>query len=185
MSQEVDDPANKAREATFSIRTDVRLRRADGFRMLGMYEDAEAELARVPPEDRLDEAVLVMKVAVRQDAADWERMRGPASILRGRYPEAVEWWITDAYATRRCESIEAAREILIEGEERHEDDPGIKYNLACYACRLGDSGTAMRYLMTAISLDSKYKEMAFADEDLTEVHEILRKTGLAPGNSEE
>ena len=150
MSQEVDNPANKGREATFSIRTDVRLRRTDGFRMLGMYEDAEAELARV----------------------------------RGRYPEAVEWWIADAYATRRCESIEAAREILIEGEERHVDDPGIKYNLACYACRLGDSGTAMRYLMTAISLDSKYKEMAFADEDLTEVHEILRKTGLAPGNSE-
>ena len=110
MSQEVDDPANKAREATFSIRTDVRLRRADGFRMLGMYEDAEAELARVPPEDRLDEEVLVMKVAVRQDAADWERMREPARILRGRYPEAVEWWIAEAYATRRIESIEAPPE---------------------------------------------------------------------------
>ena len=74
---------------------------------------------------------------------------------------------------------------MIEGEERHEDDPGIKYNLACYACRLGDAGAAMRYLMTAISLDSKYKEMAFADEDLTEVHEILRKTGLVSGSSEE
>ena len=185
MSQEVDNPVNKAREDTFSIRTDTRLRRANGFRMLGMYEDAEAELARVPAEDRLDEEVLVMKVTVRQDAADWERMRGPASILRGRYPEAVEWWIADAYATRRCESIEAAREILIEGEERHVDDPGIKYNLACYACRLGDSGTAMRYLLAAISLDSQYKEMAFSDEDLKELREALRKTGLVSENNEE
>ena len=175
MSQEVGRSANDDPEALFPVRTEVRLRRANGFRMLGMYEDAETELAKVPLPDRLDKEVLVMKVVVRQDAADWGRMQEPARILRKRFPEAAEWWIAEAYATRRSESIQAAREILIEGEERHENEPGIKFNLACYACRLGDSDTALRYLLAAIALDSKYKEMAFADEDLNEVHEVLDK----------
>ncbi len=183
MSEEVDSPANDGQDTTSPIRTDVRLRRANGFRLLGMFGDADAEMDKIAEGDCLDRDVLVLKMAVRQDAEDWEGMRSAARLLRHRYPEAVEWWIADAYATRRSESIEVAREILIEGEERHADEPGFKYTLACSACRLGDSDTALRYLLAAIALDSKYKKMAFSDEDLTDMQEVLREKGLAPGDA--
>ena len=72
-------------------------------------------------------------------------------------------------------SKEMLNNIFDRFHRSHENEPGIKFNLACYACRLGDSDTALRYLLAAIALDSKYKEMAFADEDLNEVHEVLEK----------
>lgn len=176
---------NETDEKASSVRTEVRVRRANGFRMLEMYEDAEGELSRIRNEDQFEEDVLAMQVAVRQDAKNWEGMRESARILRRRRPEAIEWWIADAYATRRSDSLGAAREILLEAETIHESDPGIKYNLACYACRSGDMQTTMRYLLAAIALDEIYKGMAFEDEDLIEARGELRRMGFVKESPEE
>ena len=172
-------------ESASSVRTEVRVRRANGFRMLEMYEEAEMELSRIPSADQYEEDVLAMQVAVRQDAENWEGMRDSARILRRRCPEEVQWWIADAYATRRTDSLGAAREILMEAESVHESEPGIKYNLACYACCSGDMQTTMRYLLAAIALDEVYKGMAFEDEDLAEARGELRRMGLAKESPEE
>lgn len=179
------DDVSETEERAASVRTEVRVRRANGFRMLEMYEEAEKELSLIRTDDQYEEDVLAMQVAVRQDAENWEGMREAARILRRRRPEAVEWWIADAYATRRSDSLGAAREILMEAETVHESDPGIKYNLACYACRSGDMQTTMRYLLAAIALDDVYKGMAFEDEDLVEARSELRRMGFAKEPPEE
>ena len=53
--------------------------------------------------------------------------------LRHEFPEEAEWWVMDAFATRREESIEANP---IERLAFHYDDALIRYNLGCYACVL-------------------------------------------------
>ena len=110
------------------VRTEVRLRYANGFRMLGMFAEAEKELAKVVPEDRLDREVLAMQVALWQDAEEWEKMVKPARTLRLRHPDEVDWWIADAYATRRCQKLEEATDILLEAEKLHvQDEFSSKY----------------------------------------------------------
>ena len=179
MTEESDQANNHGNDTFSPIRTKVRMQRANGFRILEMYEEAEEELSKICPEDRLGRDVLTMNLAVRQDAEDWSSMLKTARILRHQYPDASEWWIAEAYALRRSESMEAAREVLLDAEKRHVDDPCIKYNLSCYSCRKGDIKTALRYLLAAVELDAKYKKLALEDEDLVEMREVLLKLGFS------
>ena len=156
------------------MKTEVLLRYANGYRILEMFEDAEGELSKIPPEERLGDRPLAMEVALFQDCGKWENMREAAGRLRKRHPEESDWWIAEAYATRRCRSIEEAREILLEGVEAHSEEPSIKYNLGCYACVLGDPEEALGQVRSAIALDPKYKSMALEDEDLEAVRDDLR-----------
>jgi len=177
-----DQASNHDNERCSPIGTKVRMQRANGFRILEMYDDAEKELSKISPEDRLGRDVLTMNLAVRQDAEDWSSMLKTARILRHQYPDASEWWIAEAYALRRSESMEAAREVLLDAEKRHAEDPCIKYNLACYSCCNRDMKSALRYLLAAVELDSKYKQLALADEDLFDMRDVLLKLGFSSGS---
>jgi len=179
MTEGSDQANNHGNETCSPIGTKVRMQRANGFRILEMYEDAEEELSKISPEDRLGRDVLTMNLAVRQDAEDWSSMLKTARILRHQDPDASEWWIAEAYALRRSESMEAAREVLLDAEKRHVDDPCIKYNLSCYSCQQEDMKTALRYLLAAVEQDAKYKKLALADEDLVEMREVLVKLGFS------
>ena len=61
-----------------------------------------------------------------------------AKCLLNHDPAEVQWSISLAYATRRAESIEAAKVILLEAVERHPKEPILHYNLTCYECQLGE-----------------------------------------------
>jgi len=89
-----------------------------------------------------------------------------ASHLVKVEPEEAGWWISLAYATRRCESIEKAETILLRASELHSDNALIEFNLACYASvtgRLEDAKTRLRH---AIELDKEIRRVALDDEDL-------------------
>ena len=87
MTEESDQANNHGNDVYSPIRTKVRMQRANGFRILEMYEEAEEELSRICPEDRLGRDVLTMNLAVRQDAEDWKSMLKTARILRQQYPD--------------------------------------------------------------------------------------------------
>jgi hypothetical protein len=89
----------------------------------------------------------------------------------------VDWWIADAYATRRYESITEAQSILLEGLALHFDDGLIRFNLACYACVLKSPGECLDFLKEAVKRDEKFKLMALEDEDLADVRDALLKLG--------
>ena len=101
-------------------------------------------------------------------------MREAAAALKKRHPEDADWWIAQAYATRRCRSIEEAREILLEAVKTHPEEPCINYNLGCYACVLGEHEEALGRVHSAIGLDPKYKNMALDDDDLEALRDDLR-----------
>lgn len=70
------------------------------------------------------------------------------------------------FATRRAESIEAAKRILLEAVEQHPDCALMHYNLACYECQLGELEVAIARLEHALKLDPGMRLMALDDEDL-------------------
>mgnify|MGYP000023238789 FL=1 len=155
----------------------THLRRASGYFDLEMYQEADRELRALPDEEPWLKKKKVFQVAIRQDLKDWANMRTLSRELRYLYPDEEDWWISDAFATRRSESIEVAREILLDGLAVHYDSAIIRYNLACYACQLGHPGECMDFLKEAVRRDEKYKQMAMEDEDLETVREALKQMG--------
>lgn len=155
----------------------VHWSRAIGYLKLEMFEQAETELQAFPNEPCWDKRRRTILVQIWQSRENWEEMRKFAHGLRIEFPENVDWWIADAYATRRTHTIEEAREILLEGLVHHYENATIRFNLACYACKLGSKGECLDFLKEAAKRDERYKLMAMEDEDLEDVHAALLKLG--------
>ena len=81
-------------------------------------------------------------------------------------PADARWPLSWAYATRRAESVDAARFILIAAWELHEKEPLIPYNLACYLCQMGKPEIAKYVIRHAFDLDPKMRLRALDDEDV-------------------
>jgi len=93
-------------------------------------------------------------------------MREVAKRLAEFQPNDVQWTVSFAYATRRAESVEAARTILLNAEPKFPKEAVIPYNLACYECQLGNLETAKNYLKQAFKIDSSWRVAALHDPDL-------------------
>jgi tetratricopeptide (TPR) repeat protein len=90
--------------------------------------------------------VLALRIAIYRGLEKWELMQEIAKRLAEFQPDDIQWTISLAYATRRANSIQAAKEILLSAEPKFPNEPAIKYNLACYFCQMGDIKTAKNYL---------------------------------------
>ncbi len=139
---------------------------AEGYAELGMHEDADAELERVTPDARHLPEVLAVRVEIYRALKKWELLRAVAKELALFAPDEPHWPVMWAYATRRAESIEAARTILLVAVERQPGVAIFHYNLACYECQLGELEVAKARLRHAFKLDERYRAMAMGDEDL-------------------
>jgi hypothetical protein len=93
-------------------------------------------------------------------------MRTVARSLALNDPDEVQWPVSWAYATRRADSIEAARLILLEAVERLPGAAILHYNLACYECQLGEVEVARARLKHAIALEPACRARALEDDDL-------------------
>src|SRR5215467_12105727 len=124
-----------------------------GYVELGMFQEASDQLENIDPFDRAAPEVLAVRIAVYQGLKKWELMQEIAKRLAESQPDDIQWTISLAYATRRADSIKAAKEILLNAEPKFPKNAVIKYNLACYFCQTGDIKTAKNYLKEAFEID--------------------------------
>ncbi len=143
-----------------------RLSQASGYLGLGMVAEAAGELDRIPAAEAGRTEVLALRAAVLQEQSLWPALEETASELVRRQPAESGWWITWAYATRRCRSLAAAEAILLEAERAHPKEAAVQFNLGCYACQRGDIAGARRRVDQAIALDAAFREAAATDPDL-------------------
>lgn len=149
-------------------------RAALGYLELGMIDDARAELASLSPQAAGEAETLMLLLQLAHTTEQWEEARRLARELRDRQPDAPEWAVMLAFATRRCESLPAARRILVEAAGQFPKEAVIHFNLACYACQLGEMPTARDHLVRALDLDRSYLDLALEDEDLAPMHDQLQ-----------
>ena len=114
---------------------------AAGYVELGMFLEADTELDKIDPFNRAAPEVLALRLAIYRGLEKWELMQEIAKRLADFQPDDILWTISLAYATRRAESIQAAKEVLLNAEPKFPKEPAIKYNLACYFCQTGDIKT--------------------------------------------
>ena len=139
---------------------------AEGYFELGMFLDANAELEEIDPEVRHVPEVLEVRVQIYRGLKKWELMQTVAKKLTEDDSQESQWPISWAYATRRSESLEAAKLILLEAWGVHKKEPMIPFNIACYECQLGHLERAKEFLGHAFKLSPDMRVMARDDEDL-------------------
>ena len=154
------------------------LEAASGYVQLGMYLEADAELDKIDPFCRAAPEVLAVRLEIYAGLEKWELMQVVAKKLAEHDPQSVQWAISWAYATRRAQSIEAAKEILMQALQRHPDEAMVHFNLGCYASQLGDLMLAKAHLKRAFVIEPKCRLMALHDPDLEPLWAQLGNLGL-------
>ena len=150
------------------ISTATRVQYATGYIGLGLFEQAQAELAAVPDAERELPEVLAAHAELAMAAKVWTDVVSFARRLTEVEPGDLQGWVWWAYALREMQQIREARRVLLQIEATHGDDHAIvPYNLACYYCLLGELDTARRYFSKACKMDPHFKESLATDPDLT------------------
>ncbi|MFM7180374.1 MAG: tetratricopeptide repeat protein [Verrucomicrobiales bacterium] len=147
-----------------------RLESAEGYLMLGMDEEAWAELEDLSVDDlptRDDKASylsLVLELALR--SSDWDLGARIAEALVIVKPAHIPAYVHGAYCLHELGQTDKARALLIGGPPDLREEPLYFYNLGCYHAVLGDRIQALACLNEAFQRDPKLKKTARKDPDL-------------------
>src|SRR5258708_34937475 len=119
-----------------------------------------------------------MRVLVyRQEGTKkWSEIAAVELQLARVQPTEDKGWISWAYALRELNRIDEAKSVLLEAEPLHGKTCGVlHYNLACYACLLGNKAEANLRLATACRMDRTWKAAALDDPDLEAMWSDIKK----------
>jgi len=141
---------------------------AQGWLELGNHLEADAELARITPALRSHPDVLELRWQIYAKAGKWEPCVDIATALVATVPGEPNGWIHRSHALHELKRTEQASDLLLPAVDLFPKNWLIRYNLACYACRLGNNEEAWDWLEDAFELgDGKaVKLMALDDQDL-------------------
>jgi Tfp pilus assembly protein PilF len=141
-----------------------------GWLGLGNSAEAEAELDHISTARRQHPDVLEVRWLICAEQQKWTEGLQVARGLIHAAPERCSGWLHQAYALRRVPggSVQQAWDALLPAYTSFPRESIVPYNLACYACQLGQLDAARVWLKRAFSLPrrAETKKMALADSDL-------------------
>ena len=146
---------------------------AEGFLELDMPLDANDEIESIDPEVRHVPEVLAVRVGIYRALEAWPLMQTVAKQLALHAPDEADWTVAWAFATRRADSLDAARRILVNAVERLPGVAVFAFNLACYEAQLGDIASAKAHLSRAIELRADLRLRALEELDLRPLWDAL------------
>lgn len=110
---------------------------------------------------------------------DWVGALSTGTQLVQIAPERPAGWLHRAYAMRRVPEggIQEAWDLLLPAAEKFPSEGVIPYNLACYACQMGQLDESRRWFKIAQKAGKAdaMKTMALKDEDLRPLWDEIRK----------
>ena len=138
-----------------------------GYLQLGLHAEARAELSVLSPDFLASPPALAVRLEIAMADETWDEVIAIAPELVGHDAKQERPWVAWAYALRERERIAEAQETLLAGARLIANPtPLIAYNLACYACLLGDLPEARRLLTSVYIRDKSWREIARDDPDL-------------------
>src|SRR4051812_5550493 len=153
------------------------LEACSGWIELGNASEAEQELQRIIPEHLNSVPVLVSRWQICALRKDWQGALELSNQCCTIAPDYDFGWIHYSYALHELQRTQEAWDFLAAVARKFPKNPVIPYNLACYACRLGRSKVAWRYLKRAAQIGDKngLRKQALGDPDLLPLrHEIMK-----------
>jgi predicted Zn-dependent protease len=150
---------------------------AEGWIGLGNQVEAEQELKQISAKLSSHPDVLRVRYHLYESAKRWELAAEIAQALCKTLPGVAFGWVHLAYALHELKRTREAYNVLHPVANRFPDELIVRYNLACYACQLGEPAEAWSWLEKAIGLASvsEVKKMALADPDLASLRAEIEK----------
>lgn len=144
------------------------VRAAEGWFELGNAREAEAELANLAKPVQLHPVVSELRWQIHAQRRQWKECVAIARAMTKTAPAEPLGWIHLSYALHELKHTQEAWDNLIAIVDDFPKEPTMRYNLACYACQLGDLPEARRWLKMTFVLGRKKetKQMALQDADL-------------------
>jgi Flp pilus assembly protein TadD len=143
---------------------------AMGWLGLGLPADAEGEIQKIKHGNQSHPDVLEVRWQIAAKKEDWSECLNLANSMWAVDPDRPSSWINRAYSLRRVRGggLIPAQECLLHAQALFPNVMLIAFNLACYACQLGDLNTARALLKKSARLTSEalIKKMVLRDEDL-------------------
>lgn len=168
-------PASQMEDETLFIQHAANA--VSGWVDLGNLEEAKAELALIPRAHLSDPRVLEARWQLHAAQKDWASGLPIAEELILVSPEKPGGWLFRAYALRRVAGggLPQAWECLVEAWAKFPKEAVFPYNLACYACQMGQLERAKQLLLESLKLghQTAIKKMALADDDLEPLWEEI------------
>lgn len=147
-----------------------RINAAQGWLGLNSPADARAELDGIASARQTHPIVLEMRWLICAHEEDWLAGLEVAEQELATDAEDSSGWLHRAYALRRVSTggLALAWDALLPAAEKFPAEPVIPFNLACYACQLGQLDAARVWLKRALKVGAKeaIQKMALADDDL-------------------
>jgi tetratricopeptide (TPR) repeat protein len=141
---------------------------AQGWLELGNPIEAKAELEKLAPELRALPEVLKLRWLIYIAAEHWGAALDIAAALIQLDPEDPVGWSNRSHALHELKRTAEARDNLLRVLDKFPGSATMRYNLACYECRLGRLEEARQCLEKAFALGEarNMKLAALEDPDL-------------------
>jgi len=144
------------------------LRAAQGWAELGNYDEAAVELEGITAALRSHPEALVVSWKICAHVKQWPACVEIGEAIVQLAPQKVFGWIHRSFALHELKRTREAFDLLLPAVEKYPKEWTIPYNLACYACQLGELKEAWSWLEKAIDLagESDIRPQALSDPDL-------------------
>ena len=152
----------------FSVPDRRAMDAVEGWLALGDWNSALEELEKISPPLRSHPDVLKLRVETYSTAKKWGEVVEAATTFTHKFPDHPFGFVHRAFALHELKRTREAWESLLPIAEKFPEEWVIPYNLACYACQLGDLVGARDWLAQAFRLGNvrELKAQAMADPDL-------------------
>jgi tetratricopeptide (TPR) repeat protein len=173
-SNRIDAVAEKLK--TLEPPDSFHLLAAEGWLELGNHLEATEELERLTLAVRAHPCVLEMRWIIYAKQEKWELASEVARSLSEMLPNDSFGFIHYAFSLHELKRTKEAWGVLIPVVDKFADFI-IRYNLACYACQLGNLDESMQWLEKAVELSGRkeIRHMALEDPDLKPLWDKIRE----------
>jgi tetratricopeptide (TPR) repeat protein len=155
---------------------------AEGWLGLGDWQEALHEYEKIDSAFRADPDVLQTFYLIQAGAKYWDQALVIAHQLLAVDPERPFGWIQTAYSLNKLGRTEEAYHTLLKALERFPKEVLIRYNLACFASKIGNLGDAWNWLDKTFELGApkELQSIALEDPDLQPLWEKMGASHFAP-----
>ena len=148
-------------------------RAAQGWLELDQAAEAVLELDQISLPGRSRPEVLDLAWRVHVASRDWQTAYETAARIVEIAPWLVTGWIHRSYSLHELRRTREAWDLLLPAADRFPTNSLVPYNLACYACQLGDLPAARQWLRRTAELKgtTELQNMVHDDPDLEPLRE--------------
>lgn len=144
------------------------LEAAEGWLGLGSWNEAGGELDQISDEYAAHPHVLEMRYKIFGASKQWEKAVEIGLLAREIFPDEPWGHFYAAFALHELKRTREAYDTLRPVIAKFPEEQIMCYNLACYACQLGQLEEAMDWFQQSIRIEGKndVRKLALDDKDL-------------------